>query len=93
MHQSVGSHDLCTIDGSQRLMSKADSQRRNAATEFSDYVAGKTGLGRAAGPWGDDDVGRMQFFNLLQGHLIIPLYSNLGRAVDFTNPLHQIESE
>ena len=74
VHEPGGSFDDCAADVADALMAQADSQDGDAWAEMADDVVADAALFGRAWAGGDDDVGGMEGFDLVEGDFVVAEY-------------------
>ena len=73
VHQFLGANDRATSCLADRLMSKANTEKRDFAVEPAHAINRDSRLVGCAGSRRDNDMGWSQSFNLINGNLVIAM--------------------
>ena len=101
MHQELVTSNDHAVVVRHALVSKTDSQHRDASTKVLDHVSGHPRFFGSARTWGDDDMrrtgSRVQSLGLLWSDLIMAfdhkITIRLKCPIDLTQSLDEIPSE
>ncbi len=91
VHEAVGADDVAAEDVAHTLVAEADAEGGDGGAEGFDDVVGQAGLAGRTGAGRDDDAGRGEGADLVEGDLVVA--ENFHVHAQLTEILHEVVRE
>src|SRR5581483_152881 len=93
MHDAIVAQHLSAEHMTDALVPQAYPQKRHGGSETLDDLVGDSRFPRRTRPWRDNNVARLQLFNLLDRDLIVAVDLQINSRIQLPEALHQVVGE